>query len=165
MLLPDTLRLVQATKSDKIWALRPPLTRAARIFGLRKMKFIDEAKIYVEAGNGGNGCCSFLRLKFMPEGGPDGGDGGSGGSVYLQANRNINTLVDYRSARIHRAKHGQKGGTRNCSGKAADDVYLPVPVGTMIYDDDTDELMADLTVTGQTACVAKGGSGGVGNAR
>jgi GTP-binding protein len=129
------------------------------------MKFIDESKIYVEAGNGGNGCCSFLRLKFMPEGGPDGGDGGSGGSVYLQANQNINTLVDYRSARIHRAKHGQKGGTRNCSGKAADDVYLPVPVGTMIYDDDTDELMADLTVAGQTACVAKGGSGGVGNAR
>ncbi len=129
------------------------------------MKFIDEAKIYVEAGNGGNGCCSFLRLKFMPNGGPDGGDGGSGGSVYLQADEGINTLVDYRFARIHRAQHGEKGGTRNCSGKAGLDLFLRVPVGTMVYDEDTDELLADLTVTGQTACVAKGGSGGVGNAR
>lgn len=129
------------------------------------MKFIDESKIYVEAGNGGNGCCSFLRLKFMPHGGPDGGDGGSGGSIYLQADAGINTLVDYRFARIHRAKHGEKGGTRNCSGKAGEDLFLRVPVGTMVYDEDTDELMADLTIHGQTACVAKGGSGGVGNTR
>lgn len=129
------------------------------------MKFIDEAKIYVEAGNGGNGCCSFLRLKFMPHGGPDGGDGGEGGSIYLQADGGINTLVDYRFARIHRAQHGEKGGTRNCSGKAGEDLFLRVPVGTMVYDEDTDELMADLTTPGQTACVAKGGSGGVGNTR
>ncbi len=129
------------------------------------MKFIDEAKISVEAGNGGNGCCSFLRLKFMPHGGPDGGDGGTGGSIYLQADAGINTLVDYRFARIHRAEHGEKGGTRNCSGKAGEDLYLRVPVGTMVYDEDTDELMADLTISGQTACVAQGGTGGVGNTR
>src|SRR5580692_5633628 len=110
------------------------------------MKFIDESKIYVEAGNGGNGCCSFLRLKFMPNGGPDGGDGGEGGSVYLQADGGINTLVDYRFARIHRAQHGEKGGTRNCSGKAGEDLFLRVPVGTMVYDEDTNELMADLTI-------------------
>jgi len=129
------------------------------------MKFIDEAKIRVEAGNGGNGCCSFLRLKFMPHGGPDGGDGGEGGSIFLLADEGINTLVDYRFARIHRAQHGEKGGTRNCSGKAGQDLMLRVPVGTMVYDDDTNELIADLTENGQTACVAKGGQGGVGNTR
>jgi len=129
------------------------------------MKFIDEAKIRVEAGNGGNGCCSFLRLKFMPHGGPDGGDGGHGGSVFLLADEGINTLVDYRFARIHRAVHGEKGGTRNCSGKAGTDLELRVPVGTMVYDEDTDELIADLTENGQKACVAQGGQGGIGNTR
>lgn len=129
------------------------------------MKFIDESRIYVEAGNGGNGCCSFLRLKFMAEGGPDGGDGGDGGSIYLQADENLNTLVDYRFARIHRAQHGEKGGTRNCTGKAGKDLFLRVPVGTMVYDEDTDELIADLTTQGQTVCVAKGGTHGIGNAR
>lgn len=129
------------------------------------MKFIDEATIRVEAGNGGNGCCSFLRLKFMPNGGPDGGDGGDGGTVYLQADEGINTLVDYRYARIHRAEHGEKGGSRNCSGKAGEDLVLRVPVGTMVYDQDTDELITDLTEHGQKACVAKGGAHGIGNTR
>lgn len=129
------------------------------------MKFIDEATIRVEAGNGGNGCCSFLRLKFMPNGGPDGGDGGDGGSIYLQADEGINTLVDYRYARIHRAQHGEKGGSRDCSGKAGEDLFLRIPVGTMVYDEDTDELIADLTENGQQACVAKGGTHGIGNTR
>lgn len=129
------------------------------------MKFIDEAIIRVEAGNGGNGCCSFLRLKFMPKGGPDGGDGGDGGSVYLKADEGINTLVDYRYARLHNAENGEKGHGRNCSGKAGEDLYLRVPVGTMIYDADTEELIADLTENGQIACVAKGGAHGIGNAR
>ena len=129
------------------------------------MKFIDEATIRVEAGNGGNGCCSFLRLKFMPHGGPDGGDGGDGGSVFLQADEGINTLVDYRYARIHRAEHGEKGAGRNCSGKAGNDLVLKVPVGTIAYDEDTDEIIADLTENGQKACVAKGGAHGIGNTR
>lgn len=129
------------------------------------MKFIDEARIRVEAGDGGNGSCSFLRLKFMPNGGPDGGDGGEGGSVFLIADEGINTLIDYRYTRLHKAQNGQKGGGRNCSGKAGDDVTLRVPVGTMIYDEDTDELIADLAQHGQKACVAKGGAHGIGNTR
>lgn len=129
------------------------------------MKFIDEAKIHVEAGSGGNGCCSFLRLKFMPEGGPDGGDGGDGGSVFIQADENINTLVDYRYARIHKAQNGEKGRGRNCSGKSGKDLYLRAPVGTMIYDDDTNELIADLITHGESICVAKGGAHGIGNSR
>lgn len=129
------------------------------------MKFVDEANIAVEAGNGGNGACSFLRMKFMPFGGPDGGDGGDGGSVYLRADESINTLVDYRYIRIHRAENGEKGGSRNCTGKSGQDTFLRVPVGTMVYDEDTNELIADLSVPGQEACVAKGGKHGVGNAR
>ncbi len=129
------------------------------------MKFIDEAKIRVEAGDGGNGACSFLRLKFMPNGGPDGGDGGEGGSVFLVADEGINTLIDYRYARLHQAQNGQKGGGRNCSGKAGADLTLRVPVGTMVYDEDTDELIADLTANGQKVCVGKGGAQGIGNAR
>lgn len=129
------------------------------------MKFIDEAKIRVAAGDGGNGCCSFLRLKFMPNGGPDGGDGGDGGSIYVQANENLNTLVDYRFTKMFQAKNGQKGGGANCTGKAGDDLTLQVPVGTMIYDEDTDELIADLTDNKQSVCVAKGGAHGIGNAR
>lgn len=134
------------------------------LFYLEPMKFIDEAIIRVEAGNGGNGACSFLRLKFMPNGGPDGGNGGDGGSVYLQANEGINTLIDYRYARIHRAEHGEKGGGNNCSGKAGKDLILAVPVGTIVYDEDTEEMIADLTHHGQKACIAKGGRHGVGNA-
>lgn len=129
------------------------------------MKFIDEVKIYVEAGNGGNGCCSFLRMKFMPLGGPDGGDGGDGGSIYLQAEEGINTLVDYRYVRSYKAQDGKKGRGRNCTGKSGEDLILRVPVGTMVYDDDTEELIADLARPGQKACVAQGGRHGVGNAR
>lgn len=129
------------------------------------MKFVDEAKIYVEAGKGGNGACSFLRLKFMPLGGPDGGDGGDGGSLYLQADESINTLVDYRYIRTYRAENGEKGGSRDCTGKSGQDLFLRVPVGTMVYDDDTSELIADLAQPGQVACVARGGRHGVGNAR
>jgi GTP-binding protein len=129
------------------------------------MKFVDETKITVEAGRGGNGASSFLRMKFMPLGGPDGGDGGDGGSVYLQAEESMNTLVDYRYMRTHKAKDGEKGASRDCTGKGGDDLILPVPVGTIVYDDDTDELIADLKEHGQKACVAKGGRHGVGNAK
>lgn len=129
------------------------------------MKFIDEAKIHVEAGNGGNGACSFLRLKFMPKGGPDGGDGGDGGSILLKADEGINTLVDYRYNRIFKAKSGEKGRGRDCSGKGGDDLVLRVPVGTVVYDEDTEELIADLTEHNQMACVAQGGRHGIGNAR
>lgn len=128
------------------------------------MKFIDEAKIYIEAGRGGNGACSFLRLKFMPTGGPDGGNGGDGGSVYLRADESINTLVDYRYVRTYQAEGGEKGHGQNCTGKSGDDMYLRMPVGTMIYDDDTGELIADLAHSGDAACVAEGGRHGVGNA-
>lgn len=129
------------------------------------MKFVDEAKIYVEAGRGGNGACSFLRLKFVPFGGPSGGDGGDGGSVYLVADESVNTLVDYRFMRTHKAEDGEKGGSRDCTGKSGEDLVLRVPVGTMIYDDDTDELIADLNTHAERACVAQGGRHGVGNAR
>lgn len=129
------------------------------------MKFIDEVTIRVEAGNGGNGCCSFLRLKFMPNGGPDGGNGGDGGSIYVQANANINTLVDYRYTKRHQAQSGEKGRGRDCTGKDGADLILPVPIGTLVYDQDTDEFICDLTQDGEKICVAKGGSHGVGNAR
>lgn len=129
------------------------------------MKFVDEAKIDVEAGKGGNGCCSFLRLKFMPNGGPDGGDGGDGGSIYLHADESINTLVDYRFVHHYKAEDGEKGGSRNCSGKKGEDMILRVPVGTVVYDDDTNETIVDLAVHGQMACVAQGGRHGVGNTR
>lgn len=129
------------------------------------MKFVDEAKVYVEAGKGGNGACSFLRLKFMPFGGPDGGDGGDGGSVFLQADGSINTLVDYRYIRTYKAENGEKGSGQNCTGKSGKDLILRVPIGTVIYDEDTDELIADLTKPGEQACVAQGGRHGVGNAR
>jgi GTP-binding protein len=128
------------------------------------MKFIDEAKISVLAGKGGNGACSFLRMKFMAEGGPDGGNGGDGGSIFLRADESINTLVDYRYIRTYQAKDGEKGGGRDCTGKSGDDLYLRVPVGTMIYDDDTGELIEDLATQDQVACVAKGGRHGIGNA-
>lgn len=127
------------------------------------MKFVDEAKITVEAGKGGNGACSFLRLKFMPYGGPDGGDGGDGGSVFLNADESVNTLVDYRYIHTYKADNGEKGHGRNCTGKSGQDMNLRVPVGTMVYDDDTDELIADLKEPGQVACVAQGGKHGLGN--
>lgn len=128
------------------------------------MKFVDEAKISVEAGNGGKGACSFLRLKFEPLGGPDGGNGGDGGSIYLRADESINTLVDYRFVHTYKAPNGEGGRGTNSSGRAGDDLFLRVPVGTMIYDEDTGEVIADLAAHGAEACVAKGGRHGVGNA-
>ncbi len=127
------------------------------------MKFIDEAIIQVIAGNGGDGVASFRREKFVPRGGPDGGDGGRGGSIYVVADRNINTLIDYRYARIHRANSGEKGRGADCYGKGAEDVVLRVPVGTVISDNHTGEVIADLTQHGQKALLAKGGEGGLGN--
>ena len=127
------------------------------------MKFIDEAKIEVVAGDGGNGIASFRREKFIPFGGPDGGDGGRGGSVHAVADRNINTLVDYRFAKLHRAKKGEHGRGSDCYGKGADDVTLRMPVGTLITELESGELVADLTEHGQTALLAQGGKGGLGN--
>jgi GTP-binding protein len=127
------------------------------------MKFVDEARMEVHAGNGGGGVVSFRREKYVPRGGPDGGDGGSGGSVFAVADRNINTLVEYRFARIHRARDGEKGRGRQCSGKSADDVVLRVPAGTVIRDLDSGETVADLAEHDQTALLARGGKGGLGN--
>ena len=127
------------------------------------MKFVDEARIEVHSGNGGNGVVSFRREKYVPRGGPDGGDGGSGGSVFAVADRNINTLVEYRFARIHRARDGEKGRGRQCSGKSADDVVLRVPAGTVIKDLDSGITVADLAEHEQTAVLARGGKGGLGN--
>ena len=127
------------------------------------MKFIDEARIEVHAGKGGDGAVSFRREKFVPRGGPDGGDGGRGGSITAIADRNINTLVDYRFARIHRARDGEKGMGRQCNGKGADDILLRMPVGTMITDAETGEVIADLAEHGSTAVLGRGGKGGRGN--
>ncbi len=127
------------------------------------MKFIDEAVIEVLAGDGGDGAASFRREKFVPRGGPDGGDGGRGGSIYAVADRNINTLIDYRYARIHRAKSGEKGRGADQYGRGAEDVLLRVPVGTVITNADTGEPIADLTTDAQQALIAKGGAGGLGN--
>lgn len=127
------------------------------------MKFIDEAKIDVVAGRGGNGAVSFRREKFVPRGGPDGGDGGRGGSVFALADENINTLVEYRFVKRYQAKNGEKGHGSDRYGKGADDVELHMPVGTLIRDADTDEIVADLTHHGQRVCLAKGGKGGMGN--
>src|SRR4051812_25472734 len=127
------------------------------------MKFFDEATIEVIAGNGGNGAASFRREKYIPRGGPDGGDGGRGGSIYAVADRNINTLIDYRYARIHRAKRGENGRGADQYGRGAEDIVLRVPVGTIITDADTEEAIADLAHDGDRALVARGGQGGLGN--
>jgi len=127
------------------------------------MKFIDESKIEVIAGDGGNGAASFRREKFIAKGGPDGGDGGWGGSVYALADRNINTLVDYRFARMHRAKNGESGRGADCYGKGADDIILRMPVGTVITDINSGEQIADLAHDGERALLAQGGKGGLGN--
>jgi len=127
------------------------------------MKFIDEAKIEVVAGDGGNGVASFCREKFRPFGGPDGGDGGKGGSIFAIADRNINTLVDYRFAKLHRAKHGENGRGSDCYGKGADDIHLRMPDGTLVIDHNDGAIIADLTEHGQVALLAKGGEGGWGN--
>ncbi|MGM8871640.1 Obg family GTPase CgtA [Psychrobacter sp. 2Y5] len=127
------------------------------------MRFIDEAVVTVKAGDGGNGIASFRREKYVPRGGPDGGDGGKGGDVYVIANDNTNTLVDYRYTRRHDAKRGENGHSKNCAGKGSDDIYLPVPIGTTIIDTETDEVIGDLTEIDQTLLIAKGGDGGLGN--
>ena len=127
------------------------------------MKFIDEALIEALAGDGGNGAVSFRREKFVPRGGPDGGDGGRGGSVWAVADRNVNTLIDYRYARIHRAGRGENGRGADQYGRGADDIVLRVPVGTVVSDADSGEAVADLSVDGQRALLAKGGAGGLGN--
>ena len=112
------------------------------------MKFVDEARARVQAGSGGRGSRSFRREKFVPFGGPDGGDGGHGGSVYLRAVSGINTLADFRIARIFRATHGEPGGGNDCDGRGGEDLYIPVPVGTVVRDADTDEELGDLTRDG-----------------
>ncbi len=127
------------------------------------MKFIDEARIEVIGGRGGNGCASFRREKFIPKGGPDGGDGGRGGDVWVVADRNINTLIDYRYARKHAAGNGEHGRGADCFGAGGDDIELRVPVGTVIMDEATAEVIADLAQHGQRVRAAKGGKGGLGN--
>ncbi|TAK84037.1 MAG: GTPase ObgE [Betaproteobacteria bacterium] len=127
------------------------------------MKFIDEAKIEVHAGKGGDGAATFRREKYVPRGGPDGGDGGRGGSVWVRADRNVNTLIDYRFARIHRAENGARGMGSDCNGRAGRDIELRVPVGTLIRDETSGELVADLAKDGERALLARGGAGGLGN--
>ncbi len=129
------------------------------------MKFVDEAIIRVEAGDGGDGGVSFRREKYIPFGGPDGGDGGDGGSIFLVADAELNTLADYRFTRRFQAEHGQKGMGGNCTGRSGDDLTITVPVGTMAYDADTGELIGDLVKNGQRLLVAQGGFHGLGNTR
>ena len=129
------------------------------------MKFIDEAKIQVFAGNGGDGIASFRREKFIPKGGPDGGDGGDGGSVILEAHSGMNTLIDYRYKRKHFAERGEKGHGEQRSGKGGENLILPVPVGTLAYDAETEECIGDLVEVGQQVVVAQGGFHGLGNTR
>lgn len=127
------------------------------------MKFVDEATIQVKAGNGGNGCLSFRREKFIQYGGPNGGDGGNGGSIYLKATPGLNTLVDFRFQKHFRAKNGQHGMGTECTGRAGEDLIVPVPVGTLVWNKDTNELIGDLVKPEQLLLVAKGGWHGLGN--
>ncbi|MGB1139311.1 MAG: Obg family GTPase CgtA [Halioglobus sp.] len=129
------------------------------------MKFVDEAIIKVFAGKGGNGCLSFRREKYVAKGGPDGGDGGDGGSVFLEADENLNTMVDYRYQRSYRAENGQQGMGRNCTGKSGEDLVLKVPVGTTVIDEDLGEILGDLSASGERLKVAQGGYHGLGNTR
>lgn len=129
------------------------------------MKFVDEARLKVQAGHGGRGCVSFRREKFVPFGGPDGGDGGMGGSVYLRATEGMNTLADYRISRTYRAQNGEGGSGNDCTGHGGEDLFVAVPIGTVVTDEGTGETLGDLTTPGQTLLVAKGGKGGWGNTR
>ncbi|CNL16856.1 Obg family GTPase CgtA [Yersinia alsatica] len=129
------------------------------------MKFVDEATILVVAGDGGNGCVSFRREKYIPNGGPDGGDGGDGGDIYLLADENLNTLIDYRFVKSFRAERGQNGQSRDCTGRRGQDITIKVPVGTRVLDQGTGEILGDMTRHGQRLMVAKGGFHGLGNTR
>ncbi len=129
------------------------------------MKFVDEAIVRVQAGNGGRGCVSFRREKFIPFGGPDGGDGGMGGSVWLRARDGINTLADFRIQRLFKARNGEGGSGNDCTGRGGEDLFIDVPVGTTVTDADTGEELGDLRAAGQELKVAQGGKGGFGNTR
>ena len=129
------------------------------------MKFVDEATIKVFAGNGGSGCLSFRREKFIPKGGPDGGDGGDGGSVFLEAKTELNTLIDFRYTRSFKAENGSQGSGSDCTGSKGDDLYISVPVGTIVTVTETGEIIGDLTFPEQKLLVAKGGFHGLGNTR
>ncbi|WP_440997282.1 Obg family GTPase CgtA [Arhodomonas sp. SL1] len=127
------------------------------------MKFVDEARIRVAAGDGGDGCVSFRREKFVPRGGPDGGDGGRGGSVYLVGDEGLNTLADFRHSRRYAAERGDNGRGRQMTGRSGEDVVVPVPVGTVVVDAETGETIGDVTAEGERLLVARGGDGGIGN--
>ena len=127
------------------------------------MKFVDEATIEVTSGKGGDGCSSFRREKYIPFGGPNGGDGGNGGSVYLQADEGLNTLIDFRFKRLFRAEKGEHGMGKQRTGKHGQDLYIKVPIGTLVFDVDTEEMLGDLVKQGQKLLVARGGEHGLGN--
>ena len=129
------------------------------------MKFLDQAKIYIKAGNGGSGSASFRREKFVEYGGPDGGDGGDGGSIIVQSDRNLNTLIDFRYAQHFKAQHGKPGSKRNKTGANGEDLILKVPLGTQIYEEDNNTLIYDFTKNKEKYLVASGGKGGLGNVR
>ncbi len=129
------------------------------------MKFVDETTLRVEAGKGGNGCVSFRREKYIPFGGPDGGDGGDGGSVWVEGDRSLNTLIDLRFTKSLKAENGQQGKGRNCTGKGGEDLTIMLPVGSVVFDEDTGETLADLTRIGQRIKIAQGGFHGLGNTR
>lgn len=129
------------------------------------MKFLDQAKIYIKAGNGGSGSASFRREKFVEYGGPDGGDGGDGGSVIVQSDRNLNTLIDFRYAQHFKAQHGKPGSKRNKTGANGEDLILKVPLGTQVYEEDNNTLIYDFTKNKEKYLVASGGKGGLGNVR
>ena len=129
------------------------------------MKFLDQEKIYIKAGNGGSGSASFRREKFIEYGGPDGGDGGSGGSIIVESDRNLNTLIDFRYAQHYKAQHGKSGSKRNRTGANGEDLVLKVPVGTQIYEEDNNTLIYDFTKNKEKYLVASGGRGGLGNVR
>jgi GTP-binding protein len=129
------------------------------------MQFIDEVKIFIESGKGGNGCVAFRREKFIPRGGPSGGDGGKGGDVIFECARNLNTLMDFRFQQHFKAKDGQSGQGSNCHGSNGDDLILKLPIGTQVFDEATEILLADMTIEGQRVVIAKGGKGGFGNSR
>ncbi len=129
------------------------------------MKFLDQAKIYIKAGNGGSGSASFRREKFIEYGGPDGGDGGDGGSIIVESDRNLNTLIDYRYSQHFKAQHGKPGSKRNKTGASGNDLILKVPVGTQIYEEDNNTLIYDFTKNKEKYLIASGGKGGLGNVR